>query len=193
MDMDISTETLGLKWGAALSLENADELIKEVSDKAEDIMKRAFAEFNDFLEKKGLENRMGVLCPRDDVKAIYHITDIEWDFDDEDDYENNLPTSIDAEDVTEDIKDYLFDNYYYCVKSYKLSVEIIKPDEDVRIEKFKKALFAAGSEAVEAFCDITFSGYESDEMLETLVDDIIAQMPDDVFDSYYEQYVKETH
>lgn len=194
--MDISTETLGLTHGVGSSLEDADELLTEVSEKAEDIMERAYAEFNSFLKKKGLRNSMGMLTPKDGTKVLYHITDIEWDLDDEDDTNaesNNLPKNVDVQDINGTVSNYLFDTYCYLVKSYKVSVEIIDESEDSRYEKFKTALWNAGTDTIENFCDVTFSGYENDAIIDALIDDVIAQMPDDVFDKYYKQYVKEDY
>jgi hypothetical protein len=125
-------EILGLTNGVDSSLEDADELLIEIDEKAEDIMKKAYAEFNAFLNEKGLRNSMGVLTPKDDTDVLYHITDIEWDLDDEDttEIDSNLPTSVDAQNIDGTVADYLSDTYRYLVKSYKVSVEIIDESKD---------------------------------------------------------------
>jgi hypothetical protein len=119
-------EILGLTNGVDSSLEDADELLIEIDEKAEGIMKKAYAEFNAFLNEKGLRNSMGVLTPKDNTDVLYHITDIEWDLDDEDttEIDSNLPTSVDAQNIDGTVADYLSDTYRYLVKSYKVSVEI---------------------------------------------------------------------
>jgi hypothetical protein len=125
-------EILGLTNGVDSSLEDADELLIEIDEKAEDIMKKAYAEFNAFLNEKGLRNSMGVLTPKDNTDVLYHITDIEWDLDDEDvtESDRNLPKSVDAQNINDTIADYLSDTYHYLVKSYKVSVEIIDESEN---------------------------------------------------------------
>lgn len=130
--MNTFAEALGLIYGADLSLEDANELLAEVNEKAKDIMGKAYAKFNSFLNEKGLRNSMGVLTPKDDTDVLYHITDIEWDLDDEDTTEtdSNLPKSVDAQNIDGTIADYLSDTYYYLVKSYKVSVEIIDKSEN---------------------------------------------------------------
>lgn len=186
-------EHFGYVKDVAASLEDADDLLKEISDEAERIMTKAFQEFDEFLKAKGLENSMGVLCLRDDVKAIYHITDIEWDIDDEDvlnkeslreeleddlngyciagyitkakmmkelekfdkwletaevgdtfiSYDDteytlelsvDLPTTVVVENLEGYVADYLSDTYDYCIKSYKVSVEIIDESEHDGVE-----------------------------------------------------------
>ena len=130
--MNTFTEALGLIYGADLSLEDADELLAEVDEKAENIMGKAYAEFNSFLNEKGLRNSMGVLTPKDDTNVLYHITDIEWDLDDEDvtELDSNLPKNVDAQNINSTVADYLSDTYYYLVKSYKVSIEIIDESKD---------------------------------------------------------------
>jgi hypothetical protein len=125
-------EILGLTNGVDSSLEDADELLIEIDEKAEGIMKKAYAEFNAFLNEKGLRNSMGVLTPKDNTDVLYHITDIEWDLDDEDttEIDSNLPTSVDAQNIDGTVADYLSDTYRYLVKSYKVSVEIIDESKD---------------------------------------------------------------
>jgi hypothetical protein len=125
-------EILGLTNGVDSSLEDADELLIEIDEKAEDIMKKAYAEFNAFLNEKGLRNSMGVLTQKDNTDVLYHITDIEWDLDDEDvtESDRNLPKSVDAQNINDTIADYLSDTYHYLVKSYKVSVEIIDESKD---------------------------------------------------------------
>jgi hypothetical protein len=125
-------EILGLTNGVDSSLEDADELLIEIDEKAEGIMKKAYAEFNAFLNEKGLRNSMGVLTPKDNTDVLYHITDIEWDLDDEDitESDSNLPTSVDAQNIDGTVADYLSDTYRYLVKSYKVSVEIIDESKD---------------------------------------------------------------
>jgi hypothetical protein len=75
---------------------------------------------------------MGVLTPKDNTDVLYHITDIEWDLDDEDitESDSNLPTSVDAQNIDGTVADYLSDTYRYLVKSYKVSVEIIDESKD---------------------------------------------------------------
>lgn len=113
--------------GGSSPLEDADALLAEVNKKAEDIMGKAYAKFNAFLNEKGLRNSMGVLTSKDGTDVLYHITDIEWDLDDENTTEtdSNLPKSVDAQNIDGTIADYLSDTYCYLVKSYKVSVEII--------------------------------------------------------------------
>jgi hypothetical protein len=125
-------EILGLTNGVDSSLEDADELLIEIDEKAEGIMKKAYAEFNAFLNEKGLRNSMGILTPKDNTDVLYHITDIEWDLDDEDitESDSNLPTSVDAQNIDGTVADYLSDTYRYLVKSYKVSVEIIDKSEN---------------------------------------------------------------
>ena len=125
--MNTFTDALGLVYGADLSIEDADALLAEVDEKAKDIMGKAYAEFNSFLNEKGLRNSMGVLAPKDDAKVLYHITDIEWDLDDEDvtESDSNLPTSVDAQNIDDTVAEYLSNTYHYLVKSYKVSIEII--------------------------------------------------------------------
>jgi hypothetical protein len=125
-------EILGLTNGVDSSLEDADELLIEIDEKAESIMEKARTEFNAFLNEKGLRNSMGVLTPKDGTDVLYHITDIEWDLDDEDvtESDSNLPKSVDAQNIDGTIADYLSDTYRYLVKSYKVSVEIIDKSKD---------------------------------------------------------------
>jgi len=130
--MNTFTDALGLVYGADLSLEDADALITEVDEKAKDIMGKAYAEFNSFLNEKGLRNSMGVLAPKDDTNVLYHITDIEWDLDDEDvtETDSNLPKNVDAQNIDDTVAEYLSNTYHYLVKSYKVSIEIINESKD---------------------------------------------------------------
>lgn len=59
---------------------------------------------------------------------------------------------------------------------------------DKQFNKLKRELFAQGQEAIEDFLGFDLSGLEEKDAIESAMDNVYAQMPDDVFDKYIEQY-----
>ncbi len=68
--------------------------------------------------------------------------------------------------------------------------DLEKEEFEKKCEELKRALFIHGNDAISDFLDIELSGFEEKDTLDNLIDDAIAQMPDDVFDSYYKAYAE---
>ena len=139
--------------------------------------------------------------PAKECEPLVRISDIEWDTDGDKDALAELPTSVDLNEFIEEdnVVDYLSDEYGYCVKNFAYEdntynsaeaftgiSEYHNADEaTTRFEKLKKALFEAGTEAIEKFL-----GYElGADTIDKIMDEIIMQMPDDIFDEFYSKCV----
>ncbi len=76
--------------------------------------------------------------------------------------------------------------------SNKQVTETLVAEQDwykLQCDMLKEAIIKAGPAAIEDFFGFEFSGLEDTPEFEVEYDNILAQMPDDVFDTYYKEYV----
>ena len=62
-------------------------------------------------------------------------------------------------------------------------------NNDETFEKLKRELFIHGQDAIEEFLGYELSGLEEKDAIENAMDNVYAQMPDDEFDKFVEEYV----
>lgn len=57
-------------------------------------------------------------------------------------------------------------------------------------EEFKSELFMHGTDALEDFADMDLSAFDDKDTIDSILDDVAAQMPDDDMMKFYRKYMK---
>lgn len=137
-----------------------------------------------------LVDEAAIFPKTEQIRAI----NIEWGMDENEDY---LPTNIivpdeyipigdyDADEFTEEISDWLSDEYGFCHRGFEL-VFMTSDDLKNEEEKLKRAICDAGVNAIEEFLGHPLENNSTD--IESEMNDVLTQIPDEEYLQYLAKY-----